>query len=122
MPPSTSVVYRSVWLLLHILFRIYTTLQTAWSHAARTVAAQFEPPASVANDRRLIERCRRDWTKLPAHVTVILNGDESVEASQSTADAADREAGEADVFVRLIRWSELAGIGHISFYDYRGKI
>lgn len=109
-PEMPSQIFQTLWLLLHTLFRWVVAVQRQWQRALRQVAAHFDPPASVERDRELIAKCARDLTKLPQHLAVILNDGETAGS-----------LAEADALGRLIRWAECTGIGHISFYDHRGK-
>lgn len=106
LPP---IVYETLWLLLHAVFRLVVAVRREWLDAVARVAAHFEPPATPARERELIERVRTELSKLPAHVSVILN-----------AETPDDERTAAKL-AQLLRWSEYAGIEHLSFYDYRGK-
>lgn len=103
-------IYQTIWLLLHALFRALVSVRRRWLDTVGRVAARLDAPATPAREQQLIELVRRcDLSKVPAHVAVVLNA-QTLDDTQTAATLA-----------QLVRWTEAAGCGHLSFYDYRGE-
>lgn len=101
-------IYGIIWYIVHLIFdivdiccRLGTFTEAKCKSIQRRLAGE-----DFASEKLLIERHKKQLTKVPVHLAVILG----------------TEAPDFRSLSKIIVWCLSAGIQNISFYDHQGKI
>lgn len=96
--------YHIIYLIIHAIFRVCTTLTSFLSVLEQYLRSLFYAKTANENDLFLTELGKTGLIKVPQHVAIIFN-----DTNQKLEPLA-----------RLIRWIILTGVRYITFYDFRG--
>lgn len=99
-------IYRVIWYCLHFIFDIVDIccrLGTLAKAKCKTIQCRLAGE-DFTSEKSLIEQNRRQLTKIPVHLAVILGV----------------ESPDFRTLSKIIFWCLSAGIQHISFYDHQG--
>jgi hypothetical protein len=111
---SFSRLYKLLWIIVHLLADL---IETLWHFGFEfrenfrnfiknfTKTRQFH---ESTDDKHLLESRIQELKKLPKHLAVILN-------ANNTQDVDLRQ------LTNLVLWSLSSGVNFISFYDYKGN-
>lgn len=99
--------YRVVWILLHTFASIYNTIYLFISYAkfrAGSILASLVK-AGAYDDLQYLEQCKKDLTKTPKHLSIIV-GTNSVSG---------------EVLSKVAVYALISDIDYISYYDVKGE-
>ena len=105
-----SIIYNLIWNILHTSVTIYESFYWLCIYIQMKVveflySGHINEQSLINYERKVIEKWKYCFTKIPTHIIVILGNEKPNYKSLSN----------------LIFWSARMGVNYISFYDYEGN-